>query len=103
MGRAESDVVKDQKNENCRKVYVQWWVLVRKGAKNDEKWYYNCWLNKWKCNHADSKQWVEIFSVTFSFSAKSNTTINSIINISATHASKAKANLDAVNNNSYVL
>jgi hypothetical protein len=30
MGRAESDVVKDQKNENYRKVYVQWWVLVRR-------------------------------------------------------------------------
>jgi len=53
MGRAESDVVKDQKNENCRKVYVQWWVLVRKGTKNDEEWYYNCWLNKWKCNQVD--------------------------------------------------
>jgi len=103
MGRAESDVVKDQKNENYRKVYVQWWVPMRKRAKNDEELYYNCWLNKWKCNHADPKQWVEIFSVTFSFSARSNTTINSVINISATHASKVKANLAAANNNSYVL
>ncbi len=46
MGRAESDVVRDQENENYRKVYVQWWVLVRKGAKNDEELYHNCWLSK---------------------------------------------------------
>jgi hypothetical protein len=32
MGKAKSDVVRDQKNENCRKVYVQWWVLMRKGS-----------------------------------------------------------------------
>jgi hypothetical protein len=32
-----------------------------------------------------------------------NTIINSIISISATHASKAKANLDVVNNNSCAL
>jgi len=50
MGRAESDVVKDQNNENYRKVYVQWWVHVRKGAKNDEELYHNCWLSKWKSN-----------------------------------------------------
>jgi hypothetical protein len=42
MGRAESDVVKDPKNENYRKVYVQWWVIVRKGANNDEELYHNC-------------------------------------------------------------
>jgi hypothetical protein len=36
MGKAESDVVSDQENENYRKVYVQWWVPMRKGAKNDE-------------------------------------------------------------------
>jgi hypothetical protein len=29
---AKSDVVRNKKNENYRKVYVQWWVLVRKGA-----------------------------------------------------------------------
>jgi hypothetical protein len=34
MGRAESDVVKNQENENYRKVYVQWWVHVKKGARN---------------------------------------------------------------------
>ncbi len=37
MGRAKSDVVRDPKNENYRKVHVQWWVLVTKGAKNDEE------------------------------------------------------------------
>jgi hypothetical protein len=39
MGRAESDVIKDQENENYRKVHVQWWVLVKKGGKNDEELY----------------------------------------------------------------
>jgi hypothetical protein len=99
MGRAESDVVRDQKNENYRKVYVQWWVPVKKGAKNDEELYHNCWLSKWKCSHANLKQWVEISSIVFSFSTRSNTTINSIISISATHASKAKVNFDVINNN----
>jgi hypothetical protein len=37
MGRAKSDVVRDYENENHRKVYVQWWVLMRKGVKNDEQ------------------------------------------------------------------
>jgi len=37
-GKGESDFVRDQENENYRKVYVQWWVLMRKGAKNDEKY-----------------------------------------------------------------
>jgi hypothetical protein len=32
MGRAKSDVVRDQENENYMKVYVQWWVPVKKGA-----------------------------------------------------------------------
>ncbi len=103
MGRAESDVVKDQKNEDYRKLYVQWWVLVRKGAKNDEKLYDNCWLNKWKSNHANLKQWVEISCVVFFFSTKSNIIVHSMISISVTHTSKAKANLDVVNNNSYAL
>ncbi len=67
MGRAESDVVKDQENENYRKVYVQWWVLVRKGVENDEELYHKCWLSKWKNNHLDPKQWVEISCVTFFF------------------------------------
>jgi hypothetical protein len=37
------------------------------------------------------------------FLARSNTIVNSIISINATHASKAKANFDVVNNNSYAL
>ncbi len=65
MGKVESHVVKDQENENYRKVYVQWWVLLKKGAKNDEELYHNCWLSKWKCNYVNPEQWVEIFSVTF--------------------------------------
>jgi hypothetical protein len=67
MGRAKSDVVKDQENENYRKVYVQWWVPTKKGANDDEELYHNCWLSKWKCNHADPKQWVEISFVAFFF------------------------------------
>jgi hypothetical protein len=46
MGRAESDVVRDQENENYKNVYVQWWVPMKKGAKNDEELYHTCWLNK---------------------------------------------------------
>jgi hypothetical protein len=53
MGRVESDVVRDQENENYKKVYVQWQVFVRKGTKNNEELYHNCWLNKWKNNHAN--------------------------------------------------
>jgi hypothetical protein len=41
--------------------------------------------------------------VEISFSARSNIIIHSMINISATHVSKAKTNLDAVDNNSYAL
>jgi hypothetical protein len=102
MGRAKSDV-KDQENENYRKDYVQWWVLVQKGVKNDEELCRNCWLNKWKCNHVNSKQWVEISCIAFSFSTKSNIIIHSMISINATHAFKAKVNLDAIDNNFYAL
>jgi hypothetical protein len=70
MGRVENDVVRDQENENYMKVYVQWWILVRKGTKIDEELYHNCWLSKWKCNHADPKQWVEMSSVAFFFQLK---------------------------------
>jgi hypothetical protein len=52
MGKAKSDVVKDEDNENYKKVYVQWWVLLKKGNKNDEELYHNCSLSKWKCNYA---------------------------------------------------
>jgi hypothetical protein len=103
MGRAESDVTRDQENENYTKVYVQWWVLVRRGAKNNEELYHNCWLNKWKSNHVDPKQWVKISYVVFSFSTKSNIIVHSMISISVTHASKAKVNLDGTDNNSCAL
>jgi hypothetical protein len=102
MGRVESDVARDKKNENY-KVFVQWWVLVRKEAKNDEELYHNCWLRKWKNNHVDLKQWVEISCVAFSFSARNNIIVHSMININITHASKVKTNLDAIDNNSYAL
>jgi hypothetical protein len=102
MGKAKSDV-RNQENENYKKVYVQWWVLVRKGVKNDEELYHTCWLSKWKCNHANPKQWVEIFSIMFFFSTRSNITINSNISINATHASKAKSNINVANNNSCAL
>ncbi len=90
MGRVENDVVIDQENETYMKVYVQWWVVVGKGTKNDEELYHNCWLSKWNYNHADPKQWVEISSVTFYFSVKNNLIVNSMIRISVTHASKAQ-------------
>jgi hypothetical protein len=101
-GRAKSDV-KDQENENYRKVYVQWWVLVRKGVEDDEELCHNCWLNKWKSNHVDPKQWVQIFCIAFSFWTKSNIIIHSMISINATHAFKAKVNLDVIDNNFYAL
>jgi hypothetical protein len=72
MGMVESYVVRDQNNENYKKVYVQWWVLMRMGANNDEELYHNCWLSKWKCNHADPKQSVKISYVVFSFLTRSN-------------------------------
>ncbi len=75
---------------------------MRKGVENDEELCHNCWLNKWKNNHVDPKQWVKISCIAFSFSTKSNIIIHSMINISATHAFKAKVNFDGVNN-SYAL
>jgi hypothetical protein len=85
------------------KVYVQWWVPMRMGAKNDEELYHNYWLSIWKCNHVDPKQWVEISCAAFSFLAKSNMIIHYMISISATHALKAKVNLDVIDNNSCAL
>jgi hypothetical protein len=43
---------------------------VRNGVKNDEELYHNCWLSKWKSNHVDPKEWVEISCVTFFFRVK---------------------------------
>lgn len=101
MGRAKNDVVRELDYENYRKIHVQWWVLLKKGVKNDEELYCDHWLSKWKCNLGDPKQWVDILFV-FSF-AKSNMTINSIVTISVTHASKARANLDVVNNHYFTM
>jgi hypothetical protein len=97
MGRAENDVVRELDCENYRKIHVQLWVFLKKGVKNDEELYCDCWLSKWKCNLGDPEQWVDILFVLFSF-AKSNLTNNSIVTISVTHASKARTNLDVVNN-----
>jgi hypothetical protein len=30
MDMAESDVIRDQENEDYKKVYIQWWVPMRK-------------------------------------------------------------------------
>jgi hypothetical protein len=78
---------------------------MKKGANNDEELYDNFWLNKWKCNHVDPKQWVENFFVVFFFFffVRSDTIVNSIINITTTQTSKAKANHDIANNNSCAL
>ncbi len=54
-------------------------------------------MNKWKCNVVDPKQWVDISSIIFSFPTKNNVTINNILMISANLATKAKQNLDVVN------
>jgi hypothetical protein len=55
-------------------------------------------VEKWKCNLGDPKQWVDILLVLFPFATQSNMTINNIVTISATHASKVRVNLDEVNN-----
>jgi len=64
---------------------------------NDRKLYQDCWENKWKCNLLDPKQWVDISSIIFSFLARNNVIINSIIKINVNYATKAKQNLDASN------
>ncbi len=43
------------------------------------------------------KQWVNISSMVFSFSTRSNVTISNITMISVIHATKAKQNIDATN------
>jgi hypothetical protein len=76
---------------------------MKKGAKNDEELYHNYWSSKWKCNNVDPKQCIDISYITFSFLVRNNTIINYHVSISATHAFKAKTNLDATNNNSFAL
>ncbi len=47
MGKAEGDVVKDEESEYFKMVRVQWWVLVKKGSKWDERHMYeDCWNGK---------------------------------------------------------
>jgi len=36
MGRTQSDVIKDDQNENFKMVKVQWWVLVKERSNSDE-------------------------------------------------------------------
>ncbi len=62
------------------------------------------WTNGSVIVHTQNKYYLSCFLFGLkTISTRSNTTFNSIINISATHASKTKANLDATNNNSCAL
>ncbi len=36
LGHTEYEVVGDVENEHYRKVLVQWWVLVKRGVKNQK-------------------------------------------------------------------
>jgi hypothetical protein len=71
MRRAKNE---DDQCDNFKHVHIQWWVQLKKRAKNDRKLL----LNKWKCNLANSKQWDNISSIQFSFPTTSNMTINNI-------------------------
>ncbi len=71
MGRVKNE---DDQYDNFKHVHIQWWVQLKKGAKNDRKLL----LNKWKCNFVNWKQWVNISSIQFSFPTTSNVTINNI-------------------------
>jgi len=47
MGRAEGDVIKDEKSEYFKIVKVQWWVHVKKRSNLDERHLYeDCWNGK---------------------------------------------------------
>ncbi len=37
MGSVENEVVKKEQFDNFRHVYIQWWVLVKKGTRNDKE------------------------------------------------------------------
>ncbi len=92
-GRVESEVVNAEQPKNFRHPHIQWWMPMKKGTKNDRKLYQDYWVNKWKCNLVDPKH----SSILFSFLAKNNVTINSIIMNSVNPTTKAKQNLDVVN------
>ncbi len=54
MGRTQSDVIKDDQNENFKIMKVQWWVLTKKRSNLDERLLYeDCCNGKWKCNLAN--------------------------------------------------
>ncbi len=55
MGKAESEVVKDEHYKFLKHLHIQWWVPMKKGARNDRELYWDCWVNKWKCNLVDPK------------------------------------------------
>jgi hypothetical protein len=42
MGKVENEVVKDEHFENFRHFHIQWWVSVKKGARNDKELYHDC-------------------------------------------------------------
>ncbi len=96
-GRVESEVVKDEQPKIFRHLHIQWWMPMKKGARNDRELYQDYWVNKWKCNLIDPKQWVDISSILFSFLARNNVTVNSIIMIIANPTTKIEQNLDVVN------
>jgi hypothetical protein len=54
-GKAKSEVVKDEQSNNFKHVHIQWWVPMKKRARNDITLYQDCWMNKWKCNLVDPK------------------------------------------------
>ncbi len=82
MGRTQSDVVKDDQNENFKIVRVSWWAPMKKGSKSNE-WclYEDCWNGKWKCNLVDLKKWFNISVIHFYFPTWKNTTNKSQITI----------------------
>jgi hypothetical protein len=55
MGKVEIKVVKDEHCKIFKHLHIEWWALVKKGARNDRELYWDCWMNKWKCNLADPK------------------------------------------------
>jgi len=82
--RMTGDVIKDENSEYFKMERVQWWVLVKERSNLDKHLYEDCWNGKWKCNLADSKQWLDILIILFSFPTQKNTMNKSQINILAT-------------------
>jgi hypothetical protein len=58
MEKVENEVVKDKHYEFFFKLHIQWWVPVKKRARNDKELYQDCWVSKWKCHLAYLKQWL---------------------------------------------